>query len=285
MHSQVRRHPAHGTAQRTHARCARPTVTAAAAAGIQRGTVLVDLAVGEPFSQQRRRSMYAGGIQPDGDRRDGADRPCRAGRGRPAGAQHAERRAPGDQCRGHDPTGRHSHNRGQRRGPGRLWPDPRPSQDGDGYGGAAGHGRRSRSPGPWGGGRGAGAGRRHPGPRDSVVRFRTKTDVQVNGVVRRLRLEAGQTTATYLVVAPDPPTHPLTVVVTMPRAAQVKVWLETEVKSRVHVVGSRQDPTSCKLAGGQVRCMVRLGRSGPEANLASGPRGSPSTRHRQRWWR
>jgi hypothetical protein len=40
-------------------------------------------------------------------------------------------------------------------------------------------------------------------PADSVVWFRTRTDVQANGVVRRLRLEAGQTTATYLVVAPD----------------------------------------------------------------------------------
>ena len=96
-------------------------------------------------------------------------------------------------------------------------------------------------------------------PADSVVWFRTRTDVQANGVVRRLRLGAGQATATYLVVAPDPPTHPLTVVVTMPRAAEVKVWLETEFKSRVPVVGRRQDSTSCKPAGGQVRCQVRLG--------------------------
>jgi hypothetical protein len=96
-------------------------------------------------------------------------------------------------------------------------------------------------------------------PADSVVGFRTRTDVQANGVVRRLRLGAGQTTATYLVVAPDPPTHPLTVVVTMPRAAQVRVWLETEFKSRVPVVSRRQDPTGCKPAGGQVRCVVRLG--------------------------
>jgi hypothetical protein len=96
-------------------------------------------------------------------------------------------------------------------------------------------------------------------PRDSMVWFRTRTDVQANGVVRRLRLGAGPTTATYLVVAPDPPTHPLTVVVSLPRAAEVRVWLETEFKSRVPVVGSRQDPTSCKPAGGQVRCVVRLG--------------------------
>jgi hypothetical protein len=83
--------------------------------------------------------------------------------------------------------------------------------------------------------------------------------VQANGVVRRLRLGAGQTTATYLVVAPDPPTHPLTVVVILPRAAEVKVWLETEFKSRVPVVGRRQDPASCTPAGGQVRCVVQLG--------------------------
>jgi hypothetical protein len=96
-------------------------------------------------------------------------------------------------------------------------------------------------------------------PRDSVVWFRTRTDVQANGVVRRLRLGTGQTTTSYLLVAPDPPTHPLTVVVSMPHAAEVKVWLETEFKSRVPVVGRRQDPTSCKPAGGQVRCVVRLG--------------------------
>jgi hypothetical protein len=96
-------------------------------------------------------------------------------------------------------------------------------------------------------------------PRDSVVWFRTRTDVQANGVVRLLRLGAGQTTTKYLVVAPDPPTHPLTVVVTMPRAAQAKVWLETEFNSRVPVVGARQDPTSCKPTDGQVRCVVRLG--------------------------
>jgi hypothetical protein len=95
--------------------------------------------------------------------------------------------------------------------------------------------------------------------RDSVVWFRTRTDVQANGVVRRLRLGAGPTTARYLVVAPDPPTHPLMVVVSLPRAAEVRVWLETEFKSRLPVVGRRQDPTSCRPAGGQVRCLVRLG--------------------------
>jgi hypothetical protein len=96
-------------------------------------------------------------------------------------------------------------------------------------------------------------------PRDSVVWFRTRTDVQANGVVCRLRLGVGQASARYLVVAPDPPTHPLTVVVILPRAAEVKVWLETEFKSRVPVVGRRQDPASCTPAGGQVRCVVRLG--------------------------
>jgi hypothetical protein len=96
-------------------------------------------------------------------------------------------------------------------------------------------------------------------PRDSMVWFRTRTDVQANGVVRRLRLGAGPTTATYLVVAPDPPTHQLTVAVTMPRATEVNVWLETEFKRRVPVVASRQDPSSCKPTGGQVRCVVHFG--------------------------
>ena len=228
--------------------------------------------------------MYAGGIQPDGDRRDGADRPCRAGRGRPAGAHHAERRAPGDQCRGHDPTGRHSHNRGQRRGPGRLWPDPRPSQDGDACGGAAGTAddRDPQVP-------GAAVVVQEPAagnlvPADSVVWFRTRTDVQANGVVRRLRLEAGQTTATYLVVAPDPPTHPLTVV-TMPRAAQVKMWLETEFKSRCTWWAAGRIQLAASSRAAKSAAWFGWGRSGPEANLASEPRGSPSTRHRQRWWR
>ena len=96
-------------------------------------------------------------------------------------------------------------------------------------------------------------------PRDSVVWFRTRTDVQANGVVRRLRLGTGQTTTSYLLVAPDPPTHPLTVVVTMPGAAQAKVWLETEFGLRVPVLSRRQDPTNCKPTGGQIRCVVRLG--------------------------
>jgi PASTA domain len=96
-------------------------------------------------------------------------------------------------------------------------------------------------------------------PRDSVVWFRTRTDVQANGVVRRLRLGTGQTTTSYLLVAPDPPTHPLTVVVTMPGAAQAKVWLETEFGLRVPVLSRRQNPTNCKPTGGQIRCVVRLG--------------------------
>ena len=96
-------------------------------------------------------------------------------------------------------------------------------------------------------------------PRDSVVGFRTRTDVQANGVVRRLWLGAGRTTAAYLVVAPDPPTHQLTVVVTMPRAAQVKVWLETEFHSRVPVVASTHDPTTCKPTRGRVHCVVQFG--------------------------
>jgi hypothetical protein len=96
-------------------------------------------------------------------------------------------------------------------------------------------------------------------PRDGVVWFRTRTDVQANGVVRRLRLGAGPTTASYLVVAPDPPTHPLTVVVTMPRAAQAQVWLETEFGLRIPVMGARRDPTSCQPTGSQVRCVVQFG--------------------------
>jgi hypothetical protein len=69
------------------------------------------------------------------------------------------------------------------------------------------------------------------------------------------------------VVAPDPPTHPLTVVVTMPRAAQAQVWLETEFSLRIPVMGARQDPTSCQPTGGQVRCVVRFGVVNAEGEL------------------
>lgn len=96
-------------------------------------------------------------------------------------------------------------------------------------------------------------------PPDSVVGFRTRTDVQPNATPRRLRLGQGRTTAAFLVVAPDPPHHQLTVRVAMPRATDAEVWLETEFGRRVPVLASAHPSAACKASGGQARCVVRLG--------------------------
>jgi hypothetical protein len=96
-------------------------------------------------------------------------------------------------------------------------------------------------------------------PPNSVVGFRTRTDVQPNGTRHRLRLRRGPTTATYQVVAPDPARHQLTVAVTVPRATDVQVWLETGPSKRLPVLGTTRDATSCHPTGGQARCVVRFG--------------------------
>jgi hypothetical protein len=125
--------------------------------------------------------------------------------------------------------------------------------------GLRGGGRGSRSPGPWGGGCGAGAGRRHPGPtgqcggvsdQDRRAGQRRGAPVAAGSWPDHHDLSGGCARSA------DPPAHDGR---DLPRAAGVRVWLETEFKSRVPVVGRRQDPTSCKPAGGQVRCVVRLG--------------------------
>jgi hypothetical protein len=96
-------------------------------------------------------------------------------------------------------------------------------------------------------------------PPGSVVGFRTRTDVEANGSPRRLRLGRGPTSWGYQVVAADPARQQLTVVVTAPRATDVRVWLETGVGKRLPVLGSTRDATSCHPTGGQSRCVVRLG--------------------------
>ena len=96
-------------------------------------------------------------------------------------------------------------------------------------------------------------------PPGSFVGFRTRIDVQPYGVPRRLRLARGPTTAAYRIVAPDPATHQLAVAVMVPRATDVKLWLETGSGSRVLVLGSTRDATWCRPRHGKVRCGVRLG--------------------------
>lgn len=96
-------------------------------------------------------------------------------------------------------------------------------------------------------------------PPGSVVGFRTRTDVQANGSPRRLRLGRGPTSRGYQLVAPDPARQQLTVVVTAPRAAEVRVWLQTGSSMRLPVLGSTRDATSCHPTGRRSRCVVRFG--------------------------
>jgi hypothetical protein len=81
-------------------------------------------------------------------------------------------------------------------------------------------------------------------PPGSMVAFRTRTGVQPYGAPRQLRLGPGPTTAAYRIVAPDPATHQLTVAVVAPRAADVEVRLETQL--RVAPAGAGQH-TRCEV--------------------------------------
>jgi PASTA domain len=102
-------------------------------------------------------------------------------------------------------------------------------------------------------------------PPGSVIGFRTRTDVQPNDTPRRLRLPGGPTTAAYRVVAPDPTQHQLTVVVAVPRAAEVAVWLEIGPSQRLPVLDSTRDTTTCQSTRGQLRCVVQFGALEAEA--------------------
>ena len=96
-------------------------------------------------------------------------------------------------------------------------------------------------------------------PPGSGVGFRTRTAVQANGSPHRSRLEPGPTNVVYQLVAPDPARQQLTVVVTAPRAAEVRVWLQTGSSMRLPVLNSTRDATSCHPSGRQSRCVVRFG--------------------------
>jgi hypothetical protein len=96
-------------------------------------------------------------------------------------------------------------------------------------------------------------------PPGSVVGFRTRTDVQANGSPRRSRLGPGPTNDIYQPVAPDPARQQPTVVVTVPRAIDVQVWLQTGSGRRLSVLGGTRNATSCHPVGRQSRCVVRFG--------------------------
>jgi hypothetical protein len=96
-------------------------------------------------------------------------------------------------------------------------------------------------------------------PRGDVVMFRTRTDVQANGSLRRLRLGRGPTTTTYPVVAPDLARQRLTVVVVMPPAVELQVWLESVAGRRLPILGTTSGTTPCHPIGGQSRCVGRFG--------------------------
>jgi hypothetical protein len=93
----------------------------------------------------------------------------------------------------------------------------------------------------------------------SVIGFRTRTDLQPNGAPRRLALGRGPATARYPIIALDPPTHQLTVVVRVPPNTDLEVWLEPTPGDHLRVVAStRRDPT-CQPLDLQVSCWVSIG--------------------------
>jgi PASTA domain len=96
-------------------------------------------------------------------------------------------------------------------------------------------------------------------PRGDVVGFRSRTDLQANGSPRRLRLGRGPTSWGYQLVAPDPARQRLTVVVAMPPAVELQVWLETVVGRRVPILDTSSGTAPCHPAGGWSRCVVRFG--------------------------
>jgi hypothetical protein len=96
-------------------------------------------------------------------------------------------------------------------------------------------------------------------PRGDVVGFRTRTDVQANGSSRRLRLGRGPTSWGYQLVAPNPARQRLTVVVAMPPAVELQVWLETVVGRRVPILDTSSGTAPCHPTGGWSRCVVRFG--------------------------
>jgi hypothetical protein len=96
-------------------------------------------------------------------------------------------------------------------------------------------------------------------PRSGVVALCARTDVQPNNTPRRVRLGPGPVTAAYVVVAPATATHQLTMLVVMPAAARIEVWLEPGPVRRLPVVAGTRDASACQPTGGQVHCRVAFG--------------------------
>jgi PASTA domain len=96
------------------------------------------------------------------------------------------------------------------------------------------------------------AGDRAP-PSGGIVEVAISTDVQPNNTPRQVRLGAGKATAAYPIAVPGTTTHQLTVLVTMPAAANVAVWLEPISDRRLPVAGT-PDATGCLPTGAQVHC-------------------------------
>ena len=97
-------------------------------------------------------------------------------------------------------------------------------------------------------------------PPGDLVMFRTRTDVQANGSLRRLRLPRGPTIWGYQVVAPDLARQRLTVVVVMPVAVKLQIWLATVAGRRVPILDTTSGRTApCQPTGGRSRCVVRFG--------------------------
>jgi hypothetical protein len=97
------------------------------------------------------------------------------------------------------------------------------------------------------------AGERPP-PSGGVVELGISTDAQPNNTPRQVRLDAGPATAAYPIAVPGTATHQLTVLVAMPAAASVAVWLEPRPDRRLPVVAGTRDAAGCLPTGAQIHC-------------------------------
>jgi PASTA domain len=97
------------------------------------------------------------------------------------------------------------------------------------------------------------AGDRAP-PSGGVVQLGISTDAQPNNTPRQVRLGAGPATAAYPIAVPGTADHQLTVLVVMPAATSVAVWLEPISDRRLPVVAGTPAATGCQPTGAQVHC-------------------------------
>jgi PASTA domain len=93
-------------------------------------------------------------------------------------------------------------------------------------------------------------------PPTGVVHVWINTQVQPNNTPRRVRLGAGPATAAYPIAVPGTATHQLTVLVAMPAAARVAIWLEPPGLDRRLPVAGTPGGTGCQPNGAQVHCQT-----------------------------